>query len=95
MTAPYKNLLVNSFGAHPEKVKIDIEHVPLEDGDRLLLCSDGLTDMVSDEEITSMLSEVSGAQATCDALIGRALHNGGKDNVTVIVADLAKADLGH
>jgi len=87
-TAQYKHLLVNSFGARPENVKIDVDHVPLEDGDRLLLCSDGLTDMVSDEEITSTLVEVSGAQAACDALIERALHNGGKDNVTVIVANL-------
>jgi serine/threonine protein phosphatase PrpC len=87
-TAQYKHLLVNSFGPRSENVKIDIDHVPLEDGDRMLLCSDGLTDMVSDEEITSTLVEIPGAQAACDALIERALHNGGKDNVTVIVADL-------
>jgi PPM family protein phosphatase len=87
-TAQYKHLLVNSFGPRSENVKIDVDHVPLEDGDRMLLCSDGLTDMVSDEEITSTLVEVPGAQAACDALIERALHNGGKDNVTVIVADL-------
>jgi protein phosphatase len=93
-TEQYKHVLVNSFGPRSEKVKIDIDHVPLEDGDRMLLCSDGLTDMVSDEEITSTLVEVPGAQAACDALIERALHNGGKDNVTVILADLEKP-LGH
>ena len=87
-TEQYRHLLVNSFGARPEDVKIDVDHVPLEDGDRLLLCSDGLTDMVTDAEITSTLVEVAGAQAACDALIERALHNGGKDNVTVLVADL-------
>jgi len=87
-TAQYKHLLVNSFGPHSEKVKIDIDHVPLEEGDRMLLCSDGLTDMVSDDEITSTLVEFPDAQAACDALVERALRNGGKDNVTVIVADL-------
>jgi serine/threonine protein phosphatase PrpC len=86
-TAQYKHLLVNSFGAHPEEVKIDVEHVPLQDGDRLLLCSDGLTDMVGDDEITATLVGDHGAQAACDALIAHALRNGGKDNVTVIVAD--------
>jgi len=86
-TTPYKHLLINSFGAHPEDVKIDVDHIPLEDRDRLLVCSDGLTDMVTDDEIAATLAQVNGAQATCDALIGRALHNGGKDNVTVIVAD--------
>jgi len=86
-TAPYKHLLINSFGAHPEDVKIDVDHLPLEVGDRLLVCSDGLTDMVTDDDIAATLAQVGGAQAACDALIGRALHNGGKDNVTVIVAD--------
>ena len=91
-TEQYKHLLVNSFGPRSENVKIDVDHVPLEDGDRMLLCSDGLTDMVGDEDITSTLIEVAGAQAACDALIERALHNGGKDNVTVIVADLELPD---
>ena len=87
-TEQYEHLLVNSFGARAEDVKIDIDHVPLEDGDRLLVCSDGLTDMVTDEELTSALVEFAGAQAACDALIERALSNGGRDNVTVIVADI-------
>jgi protein phosphatase len=86
--AQYKHLLVNSFGAHPEGVKIDIEHVAIKDRDRLLLCSDGLTDMVSDDEISAILTNTDGAQGACDALVARALQNGGKDNVTVSVADL-------
>jgi protein phosphatase len=85
-TEPYKHLLLNSFGDHPEDVKIDVDHVALADGDRLMLCSDGLTDMVSDNEITATLVQIAGAQAACDALIDRALANGGKDNVTVVVA---------
>jgi protein phosphatase len=92
-SAQYKHLLINSFGAHPEDVKIDVDHLPLEDGDRLLVCSDGLTDMVTDDDISATLAHVSGAQAACDSLIERALQNGGKDNVTAIVADFRASDL--
>ena len=87
-SAQYKHLLVNSFGAHPEEVKIDVDHAPLQDSDRLLVCSDGLTDMVTDDEIAATLTATAGAQRACDALVERALHNGGKDNVTVVIADL-------
>ncbi len=87
-TAPYKHLLVNCFGAHAETARIDVEHVSIMDSDRLLLCSDGLTDMVADEGIATILTNTAGAQAACDALVASALQNGGKDNVTVIVADL-------
>lgn len=85
----FKNVLLNSMSAHDEDVQIDVDHVPVGEGDRLLLCSDGLTDMVTDKEIVTALSEVAGAQAVCDLLIERALFHGGKDNVTVVVADLA------
>src|SRR5262245_22066217 len=79
-TEPYKHLLVNSFGDHAGDVTIDVDHLPLEDGDRILLCSDGLTDMVSDDRIAATLASVAGAQAACDALIACALENGGRDN---------------
>jgi protein phosphatase len=87
-TTAYKHLLVNSFGAHPEEVAIDVDHTSLEGGDRLLVCSDGLTDMVADDEIASILATVAGAQPACDVLVDRALRHGGRDNVTVVVADL-------
>lgn len=86
-TTQYKHLLVNSFGAHSEAVKIDISHVPLQNGDRLLVCSDGLTDMVTDGEIAATLVSEKSAKAACDSLIAQALMNGGHDNVTVVVAD--------
>jgi protein phosphatase len=91
-TTHYKHLLVNSFGAHSEGVKIDVSHVPLQNGDRLLVCSDGLTDMVTDNDIAATLTAVSDAQAACDALLAQALKNGGYDNVTAIVADFSTAE---
>ena len=58
----------------------------LDDGDRLLLCSDGLTDLVDDETITRILRETSRSSDACDRLVQQALDSGGRDNVTVIVA---------
>lgn len=56
-------------------------------GDRLVLCTDGLTDMVADAELATILSRGLDAHETCDALVAAALEAGGKDNVTVVVAD--------
>jgi PPM family protein phosphatase len=60
--------------------------VDLEPGDVLLLCTDGLTKHVSDEEILAVLAGKAGAEAMCRALVDAALAAGGTDNVTVIVA---------
>lgn len=64
----------------------DGAEVPLEAGDRLLLCSDGLTDMLDDQRIGRILADGS-AQEACDALVQAALDRGGVDNVTVVVVD--------
>jgi protein phosphatase len=91
VTAPYSHLLVNSFGAHSSSVTIDVDHHALQDRDRLLLCSDGLFGMVSDERISATLAAIADPQAACDALIDLALRHGGKDNVTAVVADIHAA----
>jgi PPM family protein phosphatase len=62
----------------------DVVHVDLSAGDRLLLCTDGLTNMVDDKRIASLLGAGDATEAT-DALVEAALDNGGIDNVTVIV----------
>jgi serine/threonine protein phosphatase PrpC len=66
-------------------IKPDVARVPLAAGDRLLLCTDGLTNMVDDAQIAALLSEADGAQAACDALTAAALDAGGVDNVTLVV----------
>jgi serine/threonine protein phosphatase PrpC len=65
----------------------DVVHVDLAPGDRLLLCTDGLTNMVDDEGIALLLGHGDVRQAT-DALVEAALANGGIDNVTVIVVQV-------
>ena len=65
---------------------MDIDRLQLEDGDRLLLCSDGLTDLVDDGTMTRILMEATRSSDACERLVQRALDCGGRDNVTVIVA---------
>jgi protein phosphatase len=72
---------------------IEAHHMPLEQGDRLLLSSDGLTDGLSDQEIEPILGRGDPGTA-CDALVKGALTAGGRDNVTVIVADVEVETVG-
>jgi len=65
-------------------------HVELESNDRILLCTDGLTDMVGDELISDMLSE-DNLQTACDALLDLALEAGGKDNITLVIGKIIAA----
>ena len=68
-------------------VSPDVFQVPLAAGDRLLLCTDGLTNMVEDSEVESILREAEDPQAASDALTQAALDAGGVDNITTVVVD--------
>jgi len=82
----HRHVLTNALGASCDEVQVDTDRLQLEDGDRLLLCSDGLTDLVDDAAIAGILREVTGSSEACERLVQRALESGGRDNVTVIVA---------
>jgi protein phosphatase len=79
-------VLTNCLGGSSPDVKVETYPLRLADGDRLLLCTDGLTDMLSAEEIRGVLAHHWDPQAACAALVDRALDHGGKDNVTVVLA---------
>ena len=64
----------------------------LENGDALLVCSDGLNDMVDDATIAGVLAEGQAPEATCARLVDSALAAGGRDNVTLVVARYAFPD---
>lgn len=81
-----QNMLVNCLGGSRSEVEVDVQQVHLADGDRLLLCSDGLTDMVSDDEIAQILQQRADPQAACQVLTDLALEHGGRDNVTIVIA---------
>lgn len=83
--ARFRNVLTRAIGM-PEGGEPDIKRYRLADGDRLLLCTDGLTDMADDAAIAAELGRPGSADDVCRALIDLALARGGRDNVTVIVA---------
>ncbi|MEO8256391.1 MAG: protein phosphatase 2C domain-containing protein [Acidobacteriota bacterium] len=82
----HRHVLTNALGGSGEAVHVDTYRLQLEDGDRLLLCSDGLTDLVDDEKIARILVEAGRSSEACERLVQQALDSGGRDNVTVIVA---------
>jgi PPM family protein phosphatase len=85
---PQKNLITRALGAD-EEVEVDTAVLPVEAGDRLLLCSDGLTDMVAEARIAEILADSpDDPEGPARALVSAALEAGGSDNVTVIVVDV-------
>ncbi|MGB8644844.1 MAG: protein phosphatase 2C domain-containing protein [Anaerolineae bacterium] len=74
---------------HDEHVKVDIFDVPLEPGDRIMLCSDGLWSMLSESDLTEVLQTCADPQAACATLVAHANQAGGDDNITVVIADIA------
>ena len=81
-----RHVLVNALGGVNEDVEVDVSQLKLTSGDRLLLCSDGLTDLVDDETIRQVLVDCRQSAEACRRLVDLALAAGGKDNVTVVVA---------
>jgi protein phosphatase len=83
-THPQRNVIYRSLGSDPE-VEVDIVRQPLQAGDRLLLCSDGLWEMVRDPEMAAVLDRTPDVWEACDQLVERANENGGPDNITAIL----------
>jgi protein phosphatase len=83
--SPHRNLVTRALGIGAE-VEVDLFHEPAQRGDLYLLCSDGLTDMVTDEQLVSLLSHDIPLADKVALLITVANDNGGKDNVSVILA---------
>lgn len=88
-TLRYRHILTNAFGCDHDHIFLESHYHRLGPGDRLLLCSDGLYDMVSDDVIARELASTVTPQQACDRLRDAALAAGGRDNVTVVVADFA------
>jgi serine/threonine protein phosphatase PrpC len=86
-THPRRNIVTRALGIDPS-VRVDAWTLPLVQGDRFLLCSDGLVDEVRDTEIVAILTTVTDPQAAADELVALANRQGGRDNITVIVVDV-------
>jgi serine/threonine protein phosphatase PrpC len=86
---PRKNLITRSIGTQSE-VEADLQCGPIMEGDLFLLCSDGLTDVLMDSDISRiLLNRHTDAQGYCDLLVSAANSGGGPDNITVVVVRLA------
>jgi protein phosphatase len=83
---PQRHLITNFLGGNHAAPQVDAQEVALESGDVLLLCSDGLTEMLDDGRITAILSAEEDPEAACRWLVAEANVAGGEDNVTVVVA---------
>ena len=84
---PRRNVIMRALGS-VDDVEIDTSEAILDAGDRLLLCSDGLTNCLDDAAIAALLGDGLDAQATAEALVQRANAAGGPDNITVVVIDV-------
>ena len=83
---PHRNVITRSLGTEPTVV-VDEDTVPLLDEDRLLMCSDGLTSMVQEDQIQAILEAEPDPQRAADRLVKAANRAGGIDNITVLVLD--------
>jgi protein phosphatase len=90
---PQRAIITRALGVEPQ-VEVDTYRVDLEPGDRLLICSDGLTNMLSDDTIALALRRHPDPQQAADTLVDMANQAGGDDNITVVVVD-ALADGGN
>jgi serine/threonine protein phosphatase PrpC len=88
-----QSVLLRALGAHNE-VEVDVDETAIYPGDVLLLCSDGLTRMVTEPEIAGTLQAETNPSAAAQKLIDLANENGGLDNVTAIVARFQEESKG-
>lgn len=86
---PQRNIVTRALGM--EHVDVDVLPIEVETGDRLLICSDGLTTMVREREVARLLGGDDDVQHIADRLVDEAVKNGGEDNVTVVVIDVLDA----
>ncbi|MGN6815578.1 MAG: Stp1/IreP family PP2C-type Ser/Thr phosphatase [Solirubrobacterales bacterium] len=87
---PQRSIITRALGPEPE-VQVDLQTVPAQAGDVFLICSDGLTTMLDDEQIARLLTRATSLQAGVRALVDEANRAGGRDNITVVAFRLEDA----
>ncbi len=89
---PHKNVVTRTMGTS-ENVAADISQVELEDGDVILLCTDGLWSVVNEAQLEKILLENHTPQVACDVLLSTALEAGAPDNISIVVARVEGKEL--
>ena len=87
-----RNVLSKALGIAPE-VDVDMEELTVSEGDQLVLCSDGLSELISDDEILAEVQSSNRPDLVCNELVDLANQRGGEDNITVIVAHFHRENL--
>lgn len=85
-----RNEITRAMGTE-DSIKVDISITPF-DGEKILICSDGLTSMVEEKEIFEIMKNAENPMAVCEKLVERANECGGKDNITAVVIDMGYAE---
>jgi protein phosphatase len=88
---PQRSIITRALGPEPD-VEVDTYTLAGREGDVFLICSDGLTSMISDDEVGSILRSASTLDEAADALVRAANQSGGKDNITVILFRLGEGE---
>ncbi len=86
---PQKNIITRSLGTE-YSIQSDAKQLIANEGDLLLICSDGLTNMLEDEEILNIVNNIGNIDRSCIELINEAKNRGGNDNITAIVIQIGK-----
>jgi protein phosphatase len=79
-------VVTNALGGGEAGVQVEVHKVTLQAGDVLLLCSDGLSDMLGDDRLLEVLAAEAEPEAACRRLVAEANEAGGRDNITAVVA---------
>ncbi len=87
----WRHVVTNAVGGDSVQVQVEVHRLQLKADDTVLLCSDGLTEMVAEAEINQVLQTEDDPEQACRQLLNRANQAGGKDNITVIVAQFVAA----
>jgi len=89
----WRHVVTNILGGNERGVRAELHSLDLHDGDVLLLCSDGLTEMVPDDRIAAILGVEHVPQRACECLVEEANRRGGKDNITAVVTHIKRDEL--
>ena len=84
---PHKNKVTRALGAEPD-IEADFFEVQLEKGDRVFLCSDGVSNMMDERKIEEIAAADKELSEICSILIETAVRNGGKDDATVVMIEV-------
>jgi PPM family protein phosphatase len=87
---PQRSIITRALGPEPD-VEVDTYTIAGRDGDLFMICSDGLTSMISDDEVSSILRSAAGLDDAAEALVRAANQSGGRDNITVVLFRLGES----